>query len=86
MQIITTIPDESVPAWQYRVDQYNAGSGQPPVTIEQFCQLNRDIETAAYADSYATYQLHQLIPLGERYNAAPQNVQSQVDALLQPYQ
>lgn len=85
MTISTTIPDDSIPAWQYRVDQYNAGSGKPPVTIEEFCQMNRDGETASNMDAYATYQLHQLIPLGERYNAAPADVQSQVDALLAPY-
>ena len=46
MNIKTTIPDEAIPAWQYRVDQFNAGSGQPPVTIEQFAQLECDETTA----------------------------------------
>lgn len=85
MNISTTIPDDAVAAWQHRVDQFNAGSGQSPVTIEQFAQNNRDIETAAYAEAYETYQLQQLVPLGTRYNAAPANVQKQVDALLAPY-
>ena len=48
MNITTTIPDETIPAWQARVDQYNAGSGQPPVDIEGFAQAFRDEETARY--------------------------------------
>lgn len=48
MNILTTIPDESIPAWQARVNQYNAGSGNPAVTIAQFCQIFRDEETARY--------------------------------------
>lgn len=85
MNISTTIPDDAVAAWQYRVDLYNAGSGQPPVTLEEFCQINRNVETTANLDAYATHQLQQLVPLGQKYNAAPLNVQTQVDALLAPY-
>lgn len=85
MQITTTIPDEAIPAWQLRVDQFNAGSGQPPVDIKTFAQINRDVETASYSETYARWQLEQLAPLGERYNAAPKDVQKKVDALLQPY-
>jgi len=85
MNIHTTIPDEAVPAWQYRVDQFNAGSGQPPVDIEGFAQITRDSETTGYAAAYAAYQLTLLVPLGEQYNAAPEAVQKQVDALLAPF-
>ena len=35
--------------------------------------------------AYNTYKLQELIPLGEKYNAAPSHVQEQVDALLNPY-
>ncbi len=48
MTITTTIPDESVPAWQLRVDLYNAGSGEAPVTIAEFAQIMRDEETSKY--------------------------------------
>jgi len=48
MNITTTIPDETIPAWQARVDQYNAGSGLPPVDIEGFAQIFRDEETARF--------------------------------------
>lgn len=85
MDILTTIPDESIPAWEFRVEQYNAGSGKPPVDIDGFSQINRDIETAGYVDAYSAYQLTQFVPLGEQYNAAPKDVQKQVDALLEPY-
>ena len=85
MDILTTIPDADIPAWQYRVDQFNAGSGQPPITIAQFCQNERDLETAKYSDAYATYQMEQLIPVGTKYLAAPKDVQTQVDTLLAPY-
>ena len=85
MTITTTIPTESIPAWQMRVDQYNEGSTQPPVDIEGFAQVNRDIETEGYVATYNTAQITKLVPLGEKYNAAPANVQEQVDALLAPY-
>lgn len=85
MNILTTIPDAAIPAWQMRVDQFNAGSGKPPVTIEGFAQINRAIETEGYVSTYETAQITRLVPLGEKYNAAPANVQEQVDALLAPY-
>ena len=85
MTITTTIPTESVPAWQMRVNQYNEGSTQPPVDIEGFAQVNRDIETEGYVATYNTAQITKLVPLGEKYNAAPVNIQEQVDALLAPY-
>lgn len=85
MDIITTIPDDSIPAWEYRVELYNAGSDLPPVDITGFAQIERDVETVKYVDAYNTYQLQQLVPLGEKYNAAPDNVKLQVDALLAPY-
>jgi hypothetical protein len=85
MNIHTTIPDKAIPAWQYRVDQFNAGSNQPPVDIEGFAQINRDGETEGYAAAYAAYQLTLLVPLGDQFNAAPTNVQDQVKALLAPY-
>jgi len=85
MDILTTIPDEAIPAWEFRVDQYNAGSGKPPVDINGLSQINRDIETAGYVDAYSAEQLAKLKPLGEKYNAAPESVKLEVDALLEPY-
>jgi len=85
MNILTIIPDESIPAWKFRVEQYNAGSGKPPVDIDGFSQINRDIETAGYVDAYNAEQITKLKPLGEKYNAAPESVKLEVDALLEPY-
>lgn len=48
MNIITTIPDDSIPSWQAVVDKYNAGSGQSPVDIAGFAQIFRNEETARY--------------------------------------
>jgi hypothetical protein len=48
MDILTTIPDSAIPAWQAAVDKYNAGSNSPPVSIEVFAQIFRDEETARY--------------------------------------
>lgn len=85
MTITTTIPDDAVSAWQARVDQFNAGSGEKPITIEQFAQMNRDIETAGYVTTYETDQLTKLAPLSARYLAAPDSVKLEVDAALAPY-
>ncbi len=86
MKIQTIIPDGSIPAWQFRVDQFNAGSGQPPTTIAEFAQTNRDIETAGYVDAYTRARLEKLAPKGLQYDAAPPDVQKQVDELLAPYE
>ncbi len=77
MQIITTIPDEAIPAWQARVDQYNAGSRQPPVGIEGLAQIFRDEETARYmaakadADKTAMASNERLMALGAAVMAQP---------------
>lgn len=82
MNILTTIPDSSISAWQTVVDKYNAGSGKTPVTIEGFAQVFRDEETARYVNAYNTAQITKLVPLGEKYNAATPAVQAKIDALL----
>lgn len=77
MTITTTIPDTAVSAWQARVDLFNAGSKQPPVTIEQFCQINREIETTQYvaakieADKSAMAANERLMALGTAVMAQP---------------
>lgn len=85
MNISLTIPDAAISAWQYRVDQYNEGSNEAPVTIAEFCQLTLDGETSRVSTAYESYKLTQLIPLGKKFDAAPSHVQDQVDALLAPY-
>lgn len=77
MNITTTIPDDSIPAWQARVDSYNAGSGLPPVTIAQFAQIFRDEETARYVaakaeiDKAAMAANERLMALGTAVMAQP---------------
>lgn len=80
MHILTTIPDDSIPAWQARVDQFNAGSGQPAVNIEQFAQILRDEETARYvaakldADKTAMAANQRLVALGAAVMAQPEKL------------
>lgn len=89
MTITTTIPDTAVPAWQARVDQYNAGSGQPPITIDQFCQMNRDIETTQFvaakieADKAAMAANERLMALGAAVLAQPAKIDA-IEAAVKP--
>jgi hypothetical protein len=39
MTITLTIPDSALPAWELRLAEYNAGSGEAPVTLEQYWQI-----------------------------------------------
>lgn len=82
MNITLTIPDDASSAWQYRLDQFNAGSGQPPVDLTQFLQLQLDDQTAS---NVAAYNLRKLTTLGEKYLDAPDSVKQQVDEALEPY-
>lgn len=52
MNITLTIPDSALPAWNARLSQFNAGSGQPPITLQQLKQLELDEETASRAAAY----------------------------------
>lgn len=89
MKITTTIPDETIPAWQARVDQYNAGSGKPAVSIEEFAQINRDVETSQYvaakndADKVALASNERLMALGAAVMAQPDKLDA-VEAAVKP--
>lgn len=85
MNISLTIPDDTSDAWQYRLDQFNAGSGQPPVDLTQFLQLQLDGQTASSVAAYNAYNLRNLTALGEKYLAAPDSVKQQVDEALETY-
>lgn len=52
MNITLTIPDSALPAWNARLSQFNAGSGQPPITLQQLKQLELDEETASRTAAY----------------------------------
>lgn len=88
MKITTTIPDEAIPAWQARVNQYNDGSGLPPVTIEGFAQIFRDEETAQYAaakadaDKALMASNERLMALGKAVMAQPEKLSAVEVAVL----
>lgn len=85
MNITLTIPDDTSEAWQYRLNQFNAGSGQPPIDLAQFLQLQLDDQTASSVAAYNAYNLLNLTALGEKYLAAPESVKQQIDEALEPY-
>lgn len=85
MNITLTIPDDSSSAWQYRLDQFNAGSGKPAVTLTQFLQLQLDEQTTDNVAAYNAYDLRNLTALGEKYLAASESVKQQIDEALEPY-
>jgi hypothetical protein len=70
MKITLTIPDSSVPAVQARVDKYNAGSGQPSITIEQWRQLQSDEQTAQEVAQFSASLLDLMRPMGAEIAAA----------------
>lgn len=91
MNILTTIPDSSIPAWQAVVDKFNTGSGKPAVTIEQFAQIFRDEETTRYvaakvdADKLAMAANERLMALGAAVMAQPDKlpaIEAAVDQIL----
>lgn len=63
MNVPLTIPDSSLPAWQRRLKQFNDGSGQPPVTLTKFLQLQLDEETARHESALKIAQREAMIPV-----------------------
>lgn len=88
MTLSFTIPDSAVSAWQSRVNQFNAGSNEAPVTLEQFHQLMRDDETASYvrakseADKAAMAANERLMALGVAVMAQPDKLDASEAAVL----
>lgn len=66
-----TTPNASLPAWQRRLDQYNAGSGAEPITLDALLQLLHDEETARLVSQLKTVQREALIPVADEILAAP---------------
>lgn len=56
MNITVTIPDNALPAWEARLEQFNNGSGQPPVTIDGFIQSYLDEEGSRHIASLEALQ------------------------------
>ncbi len=70
MNITITIPDSAIAAEQARVDQFNSGSGQPPLTLQQFAQMERDELTAQRVAAYESKLLDLMRPVGAEIAAA----------------
>ena len=85
MTIQVTIPDSSADAWDFALEKYNSASPTPLDLPSYVNDIIVGAQTNINVSAYNTYQLAQLVPLGEKYNAAPTSVQEQVDALLAPY-
>lgn len=47
--ITLTIPASASRGWARRLAEFNAGSGQPPITLEQLKQIELDEEGARHA-------------------------------------
>ena len=83
MKIPLTIPDSAVPAVQARVDKYNAGSGEKPITIEQWRQLQSDEQTAQEVAQFSASLLDLMSPVGAEIAAAAGGDVAKITAALE---
>jgi len=84
MNIQVTLPDDALDAWNHALNGYNNAS---PVHLDLPAYVNDIVvgaQTNANVSAFNSYQIQQLVPLGERYSAAPESVKLQIDALLAP--
>ena len=85
MTIPIIIPDESLPAWQMALDAYNQAAIKPLTLAEYVNDIIVGAQTTVNVAAYEQAEMQKLIPLGQKYLAAPPSVQEQVDKALQPY-
>jgi hypothetical protein len=85
MNILVVLPDDSLDAWNFALGNYNKASPKALTLPEYVNDIIVGAQTNSNVSAYASYQLTQLVPLGEKYNAAPKSVQEQIDALLSPF-
>jgi hypothetical protein len=83
MNITITIPDSSLDAVHARVAQYNAISGQPPITIEQWRQRQSDEQTAREVEQFTALMLDLMRPVGIEIAAAAGGDSAKIAAALQ---
>ena len=83
MNITITIPDSAIAAEQARVDLFNSGSGQPPLTLQQFAQMERDELTAQRVAAYEAKLLDLMRPVGAEIAAAANGDQAKIIAALE---
>jgi len=86
MNIPVTIPDSSIPAWEAALEAYNGTSIAPLTLPEYIDQIIVGGQTNKNVAAYNSAQLARLAPLGEKYLAAPPEVQESIDEQLAPYQ
>ena len=84
MKITLTLPDTALPAWNRRLDQFNTGSGQPPITLTEFFQRTAiDEPTPTLVAAYQVARREALIPVADEILAAPEEKQqTAIDAAL----
>lgn len=83
MDILITIPDSSLPAWQHRLNQFNSGSDQPSITLTEFLQLQLDEETTRHEGVLKVAQRETLIPVADEIIAAsPEKQEAAISAAL----
>lgn len=85
MNIPVTLPDNTLEAWGFALENYNSASPTPLDLPAYVNDIIVGAQTNANVDTFNAYQLTKLKPLGEKYNAAPAEVKAEVDALLEPY-
>jgi hypothetical protein len=85
MNIQVSIPDDSLDAWNFALNNYNVASPNALTLPEYVNDIIVGAQTNSNVSAYTAYQLTLLVPLGDQFNAAPANVQDEVKALLAPY-
>lgn len=76
MNITLTIPDSAVAAWKRRLDLFNTGSGQPPITLTELFQRTAiDEPTPALVAAYQVARREALIPIADEILAATEEKQ-----------
>lgn len=80
MNITLTLTQEEADALAERVDLYNAGSGQPAITVEQYMG---QIQCREFVERLATERYQKsLTRLGEMFKAKPYDARlATIDAL-----
>lgn len=77
MTITLTISDSNLPAWNHRLNQFNAGSGQPPITLAEFFQRTViDEPTPSLVAAYQVARREALIPIADEILAASESKQN----------
>lgn len=85
MKISINIDDESLPAWAYRLEQYNGGVGESNrLPLNEFIQMQVDEETSRHVAAHQLARREALIPIANQILAAsPAKQQAAIAAALE---